>query len=62
LEFKNNRIKTIEARNKDLSEKNMLLQQQLDDTLYKANNLTNEYKTVVTDLDCQSKIVSDFQN
>jgi len=62
LEFKNNRIKTIEARNKDLSEKNMLLQQQLDDTLYKANNLTNEYKTVVTDLDCQSKIVADFQN
>lgn len=40
----------------------MLLQQQLDDTLYKANNLTNEYKTVVTDLDSQSKIVADFQN
>lgn len=62
IEFKNNRIKTVEARNKDLSEKNMLLQQQLDDTLYKANNLTNEQKTVVTDLDSQSKIVSDFQN
>lgn len=33
VEFKNNRIKTLETRNKELSEKNMLLQQQLDDTL-----------------------------
>lgn len=62
VEFKNNRIKTVEARNKDLSEKNMLLQQQLDDTLYKANNLTSEYKTIVNDLESQSKIVLDFQN
>jgi len=62
VEFKHNRIKTLEARNKEFSEKNMLLQQQLDDTLYKANSLTNEYKTVVNDLDSQSKIVTDFQS
>lgn len=39
----------------------MLIQQQLDDTLYKANTLTNEYKTVVSDLDSQTRIVADFQ-